>query len=1219
MKRKILFIILAAILCCFTTAIGQDIMPESPLTFTVNGVSFNMIRVRAGTFTMGAADDDVEAWDDEKPAHQVTISYDYFIAETILTQALWTAVMGTTAQEEEKGTGGMTGLGYGDDYPMYPLSYYDCQEFVDSLSKITGLSFRMPTEAEWEYAARGGHLSKGYKYPGSNNLDEVAWSYHNVPDQTIRPVKRLMPNELGLYDMAGNVWEWIYDYKRPYTANHQVDPIGEIASTSAFVRGGSTYKHYTNRHSRVSCRHVEFSKTYKNTRMGFRFVMDDDCKLMSNAQQYAIYDTICSGEIYTWHGKQYSKPGSYTDTLTNIYGCDSIVTLNLEILPDPPISFDVNGVKFNMVRVRAGTFTMGATPEQGNDASSDEMPAHTVTITHDYFMGETMLTQALWTAVMGTTIQEEESQSTGSKGLGYGDGFPMYCLSYSDCLAFVDSLSKITGLTFRLPTEAEWEYAARGGHLSKGYKYPGSNDYTEVAWNINTDPKQQLHEVKLLKPNELGIYDMAGNTWEVIYDYKRKYTATPVSDPIGNITSETMSLRGGSTAYAAIQNRVSSRGISFPKTYKRNRIACRLALDANLILAEDNQGYVQYDTVCLPETYLWNGKQYSKSGSYTDTLTNIYGCDSVVTLHLTVNQTYEYRDTVSAYDAYTWYNDVETIHLANGVSFRMIYVEGGEHQMKNGSNEVVTLQDYSISETEVTQALWTAVMGTTLEDEQKKTGRPEKLVSGDDYPMAYLNWNDCQEFAEKLTALTGRSFRLPTEAEWEYAAKGGKRSKEYKYIGGDNLDDVAWHNGNAAEPINKVAEKRPNELGIYDMNGNIWEHCVSPEGVARGGSTAFGSDMGVAARTIVDVTNKYQRKGIRLVMDGERTSRQNLSASGVYYDTLPTIQGCYRIEVLHFELKKKPEEDNAPSTNREPVILSDSLMFIGQNIDSLTEAERYFNPLYLIVAKGKEHLKNQLVRASVCDCDTTIPNRTIGVFSVAKDRQVTFSQGNLQYFPAANLWKFAASQYEQMGNSNKYLSPTYRNWVDLFGWSADNTTAPFGVSTSLDNADYSGNFVDWGMAEICGDEPGTWRMLTGEEWNYLFYQRQNAKKLYSKGSINGIRGMIILPDDWQLPEGLYFTASPSNLNIDLDINAYTAEEWGKMERAGAVFLPVMGRRDGTAVGYLEEYGGYWVAVERNSAKKHFYFNFKDKAFYVPANTETIGYGRAVRLVQDYKP
>ena len=101
MERKILFIILAVILFCFTPAVGQDVIRESPLTFTVNGVSFNMVRVRAGTFTMGAADDDSEAYDDEKPAHQVTISHDYFIAETLLTQALWTAVMGTTTQEEE--------------------------------------------------------------------------------------------------------------------------------------------------------------------------------------------------------------------------------------------------------------------------------------------------------------------------------------------------------------------------------------------------------------------------------------------------------------------------------------------------------------------------------------------------------------------------------------------------------------------------------------------------------------------------------------------------------------------------------------------------------------------------------------------------------------------------------------------------------------------------------------------------------------------------------------------------------------------------------------------------------------------------------------------------------------------------------------------------------------------------------------------------------------
>ena len=156
-----------------------------------------------------------------------------------------------------------------------------------------------------------------------------------------------------------------------------------------------------------------------------------------------------------------------------------------------------------------------------------------------------------------------------------------------------------------------------------------------------------------------------------------------------------------------------------------------------------------------------------------------------------------------------------------------------------------------------------------------------------------------------------------------------------------------------------------------------------------------------------------------------------------------------------------------------PVIVNDSSMFIGSHVDSLTEQERYFNPIYLVVQKGKEYLKKQLIQASVCDCDTTIPNRAIGIFSVGENKNVTFSQGNLQYFPAANLWKFADTQYETLGNSNKYISPTYRNWVDLFGWSADNTTAPFGINNSSDNTDYSGAFVDWGTNWICGDKPGT--------------------------------------------------------------------------------------------------------------------------------------------------
>ena len=167
-------------------------------------------------------------------------------------------------------------------------------------------------------------------------------------------------------------------------------------------------------------------------------------------------------------------------------------------------------------------------------------------------------------------------------------------------------------------------------------------------------------------------------------------------------------------------------------------------------------------------------------------------------------------------------------------------------------------------------------------------------------------------------------------------------------------------------------------------------------------------------------------------------------------------------------------------------------MFIGSHVDSLTEQERYFNPIYLIVQQGKEYLKQQLIRGSVCDCDTTIPNRTIGVFSVSQDRQVTFSQGNLQYFPAANLWKFANTQYESLGNSNKYISPTYRNWVDLFAFSTD----------------YTEEFLDWGTKWICGDKPGTWRTLSADEWEYLLKKRPNATYLHGIAQVADKNGKL---------------------------------------------------------------------------------------------------------------
>ena len=293
-----------------------------------------------------------------------------------------------------------------------------------------------------------------------------------------------------------------------------------------------------------------------------------------------------------------------------------------------------------------------------------------------------------------------------------------------------------------------------------------------------------------------------------------------------------------------------------------------------------------------------------------------------------------------------------------------------------------------------------------------------------------------------------------------------------------------------------------------------------------------------------------------------------------------------------------------------PETLGDSVMLIGPKQEALTEKQVYFNPPYLLVYPGKEDLKQQMIRACACDCDTMKPNRRIGVFSVAKDKQVSFSQGNLQYLPAANLWKFADKQYEYLGNSNKYISSTYRNWVDLFGWSADNTTAPFGVSTSTNAADYAGDFVDWGTNTICGDAPGTWRTLTNAEWEYVLNGRDNASQLRFRAQVNNVNGFVLLPDEWTYPEGIALNMEQANTPV------FTLDDWAVMENAGAVFLPAAGRMKDKSVLSCDDHGNYWSSTRiNNTYVDYFAFSFSSNKIYVD-HIEPIQVARSVRLVND---
>ena len=198
-------------------------------TYTVNGVSFKMIGVEGGTFQMGQSADGHNA----TPVHSVTLS-SYSIGETEVTQALWKAVMGSNPSNWQ-----------GDNLPVEKVSWNDCQTFIRNLNQLTGETFRLPTEAEWEFAAKGGRQSRGFTYSGNTNLDNVAW-YSNNSGYETHPVATKSPNELGIYDMSGNVWEWCQDWYGSYSSSAQTNPTGPASGSNRVNRGGGWYSNAAN-------------------------------------------------------------------------------------------------------------------------------------------------------------------------------------------------------------------------------------------------------------------------------------------------------------------------------------------------------------------------------------------------------------------------------------------------------------------------------------------------------------------------------------------------------------------------------------------------------------------------------------------------------------------------------------------------------------------------------------------------------------------------------------------------------------------------------------------------------------------------------------------------------------------------------------------------------------------------------------------------------------
>ena len=264
-------------------------------------------------------------------------------------------------------------------------------------------------------------------------------------------------------------------------------------------------------------------------------------------------------------------------------------------------------------------------------------------------------------------------------------------------------------------------------------------------------------------------------------------------------------------------------------------------------------------------------------------------------------------------------------------------------------------------------------------------------------------------------------------------------------------------------------------------------------------------------------------------------------------------------------------------------------------------------------------IQTQIVHDTVyieMDCgDNDTPSSGIGVFSVGERKTVTFSKGNLQYHPANDEWRFAENQTDYIGYANASISSTYNGWLDLFGWSTSANN--FGVSTSTDYYAYLGSFVDWGTNQIGGDAPNTWRTLTYYEWHNVVFYRPIASSLCGVAQVNGVNGLILLPDNWVCPEGVTFKSGfHSEWGVDYyaTYQTFTAAEWSKLESAGAVFLPAAGSRLDSRVGNMQYNGFYWSATENGSGCAYDFGFCSDVADMNGGSGRNNGF--SVRLVKD---
>ena len=519
--------------------------PAEKTIFTL--IENDLVLIPAGKFMMGSPESEAGRKNSET-LHEVTITKSYYMGKHEVTQEQWQAVMGNNPSDTK-----------GENLPVNNVSWNECQEFIKKLNANTNGGYRLPTEAEWEYACRAG-ASTTYSFGG-----EITPKDANYDDSKIgRPVVvgSYKPNSFGLFDMHGNVWEWCENKYGGYPSGAVTDPQGPATGTNRGMRGGSFLsKEFEIRYSsRNGSRPTDRDKQY-----GIRLAKTSEIKIASSPTLEKNVNKQDSIEIIT-PTTETILVAPFTETKAK--QVQKVVAKNLQKKVEEVEDLG-DGIQLDLILIPGGKFKMGSpAAEKGR---FDNETQHEVTLTKPYYLGKHEVTQEQWEAVMGSNPSDTK-----------GEKLPVTNISWNDCQEFITKLNVKKSGGYRLPTEEEWEYACRAGTNSA---YSFGDNITPNNANCDFSNIGKPAEVGSYKPNSFGLYDMHGNVFEWCEDGFREYTAVtvigknkPVSPPevrtpigIGRV------LRGGSFSANVSASRSSNRAYLNRPTDKHEFIGFRLA------------------------------------------------------------------------------------------------------------------------------------------------------------------------------------------------------------------------------------------------------------------------------------------------------------------------------------------------------------------------------------------------------------------------------------------------------------------------------------------------------------------------------------------------------------------------------------------------------------------------------------------------------------------